>query len=646
MAYLLGSNRVFFIIKIKKMKIINKNLVWVFILIGFFYSVSDACAQQFIRFVPKPVLTKAQQHYLSVIVEDEVYVGHQFVTVNPDVLRQESALNIPLFKASESELSVSEINYEERQANNYSWFGQVDGYPLSSVILTNVGEHLFGRIEFNGESFSIIPIGEGLYVLRQENEGKLPQDESDEGYREMMKTSVEVDRSAPVFDPEILSDTPENTSPFATPPPAPLAGNCKIRLLIAYTDDVATAHVGELAAIQNAVDGYNLANSNSTVNHRVEIARCVEVSYAEATGACSGTNMKNDFKGTSDGKMDNIHGLRNYYDADMCALVFESSKQTCSGFGLCGLADVIGSSYSTAFQITKYSCLNSSLAHEFGHLMNARHDPYVDGSGGYNHGRTYPAGAWRTQMAYNDACVAASTSCTRVKHWSDPSVNYLGTPTGIVGTSENEKAMDLYDNTVSAFESYVVNKTVNVTDNIYNEEEGNITATTTIQTNTSYPITYWSGSEGTYTAGTSIVFKPGFHARSGCHFRAYLDNCTNNFFAPGDDDIASAKVLGETGGDLSFAEKLRLAGTNIGIYPNPSNGQLTLAYTVSIDEGTVNISLYDAKGMVIDQILNESNHDEGSFTIKYDGKSLPKGIYYCRMVTNDKVVVKPITITD
>ncbi len=624
------------------MKIINKNLARVFILIGFLYSASSVHAQQFIKFVTKPVLTKAQQHYLTVIKEEEVYMGHQFITVNPEVLKENSALNISLFNATESELNVSEINFEERQTDNYSWFGKVSQYPRSSVILTKVGEHLFGRIKFNGESFSIIPIGEGLYVLRQEDESRLPQDESDDAYQEMQQASKVIDRDAPVYDPEILSGTPEGS--FA-PPPAPLAGNCKIRLLIAYTDDVANAHVGELAAIQNAVDSYNLSNANSTVNHRVEIARCVEVSYAEATGVCSGTNMKNDFKGTSDGKMDNIHDLRNYYDADMCSLIFQSTKQTCAGTSLCGLADAIGASYSTAFQITKYSCLDNSLAHEFGHLMNARHDPYVDSTPGDNHGRTYAAGGWRTQMAYNNACTAAGTSCSRIKYWSDPAVNYLGVPTGIVGTSWNEKAMDAYDNTVSAFESYVINKTVNIADNIYNEEEGNITASSTIATNPSFAINYYSGSEGTYTAGTSITLKPGFRARFGCHFRAYLDNCTNNFFAPGDDDVASSNIAGDIG-NLSFADKLKLEGTDIHVYPNPSSGDFTLAYTVITEDSPVMISLYDVKGQVVDQILNQPNHNKGAFTIKYNGKRLVKGLYYCRMVTNDKVVVKPITITE
>ncbi|HHB79220.1 MAG TPA: T9SS type A sorting domain-containing protein [Saprospiraceae bacterium] len=591
-------------------------------------------------------LKESNVHYLTELQDDITYLDHRLFRFNVNDFNQmkyDNVLKLPLFDSAEDILTCVKIRTEERSERNYTWFGDAEGYGESNIILTVSGGFLAGRIHYNGEVFTIRSVGGDLYALIKVDPSSLPQDEPDKDYEEMKSKKATPSKNK-MEDMDFFYRSKTSDGNNYTAEDSPEAGNCKIRLMIAYTDDIGSSYSGILATLQNEVDTYNQINANSTVDHRVEVAVIVETNYDEAANY-SLVDKVADFSGTSDGNMDEIHNLRNLYDADMCGLVFKTGQG-------CGRADAIGATSSTAFQVSRYNCFYKyTLQHEMGHLLNARHDHFVDNGGlAYNHGYTHPATSgnnpFRTLMAYSNACTGTGITCPRVDHISDYQVNYNGDPTGVSNYAHNERIIDNnWDATIAAFQSYEVNKSIWLTDIIENQEEATVTGSTSITTEVAHPITYQSGSEGTYTAGTSITLKAGFRAAKGSHFRAYLDNCTNNFFAPGDDDVASANAAGDNG-NLSFGDRLKLEGTNINVYPNPSSGEFTLAYTVLADESPVNISLYDVKGQVVEQILNQTNHHKGAFTIAYNGKKLSKGLYYCRMVTNDKVVVKSITITE
>ena len=140
-------------------------------------------------------------------------------------------------------------------------------------------------------------------------------------------------------------------------------------------------------------------------------------------------------QGTADGYMDNVHTLRNTHQADMVALITDTGDA-------CGMAylmsTVIHSFESNAFAWVKRDCStgNYTFGHELGHNMGAHHDWYVAATFNepytYNKGFVNRAALWRTIMAYDNECADAGVGyCTRIQYWSNPSISYSGSPTGV-----------------------------------------------------------------------------------------------------------------------------------------------------------------------------------------------------------------------
>ena len=312
--------------------------------------------------------------------------------------------------------------------------------------------------------------------------------------------------------------------------------NCRVRLLIMYTDDVAVAYTDPHLTIQTAVDRINTTYNNSLVNHDVEVALIEEVTFNEFNGSgnpFSATTVIDQMEDPNDGILDYLHTLRDLYDADLVQLIMTQVNQ--GGGTWCGWASEILANSSNAFAVTDFDCLDGpndhTLTHEFGHLYGCRHDVFVDPSNSpyaFGHGYVDVPNLWRTIMAYNSECEPAS--CFRIPNFSNPVVNWGGNPTGIVGESDNESVLDLEFTTMVNFQIVVTNKTVWDSDSVIEGDIANIRGESTITTDVNQPYNVYSGGIGSFLAGDRVVLKPGFHARTGSSFRAFLGSCTANNF--------------------------------------------------------------------------------------------------------------------
>jgi hypothetical protein len=79
---------------------------------------------------------------------------------------------------------------------------------------------------------------------------------------------------------------------------------------------------------------------------------------------------------------------------------------------------------------------------------------------------------------------------------------------------------------------------------------------------------------------------------------------------------------------------------NLKVYPNPSNGVVNFKF-YSINNENIKIEIVDINGRIISEIFN-GNHT-GDRTYQWIN-NVEKGIYYCKIITDDAIISKPIII--
>jgi hypothetical protein len=578
-------------------------------------------AQAVLTPVGHVTLSEKQSHYFSEQTRKGTVSAHEFVEVDAKSISGTS-VTITAFGKS---FTLHQMYTNERGPRDYSWFGRShDGYG-SAVFVVN-GDMVTAHMTLDFGSYSLMPLGEGLHVMMAINESAFPHDENDGRYAELVKTAG----------PPKLDYIDYDNDPIEAAQPKSI-NNCSIRYLIAYTTAVGNALADVHGFMQSCIDNHNLINANSTGEHNVELARSVLVNYNEVGGEF-GTDLSR-FKGTADGFMDNIHSLRTLYDADVCQLIVN--------FGdACGLADAIGASFSTAFAVTERSCAvsNKTFTHETGHLYGARHDPFIDANIipiPYAHGYVKTAGTssqrWRTVMAYVDQCESLGATCPRLERWSNPSINvtFNGTTaaSGTFALHNNAEVVRDEESTLSGFEARITNK--NVTNNtVLVDEWGNIEGGTSITAPSvgSTSVVYNSGSKGNYRAGTSITLLPGFWARAGTDFVAYIGTCSNPQYigTPNDYVITSEEVVEKESGESELADAGTTASTEVElgvhIFPNPFS-ENTFIEVACPAGAEVKITVLNLLGVAVLQPYAGQAPDSGVLRIEAQMSELASGIY-------------------
>ena len=414
------------------------------VLIGSLTALPALAQQSLFSATPPPVDQSLEQRW------DDVLRG-DYVTVRFDVLR---TVADPLLSADRVVLTlldgVSVTAVEQRvdwmAPDRYVWVGTVEGVPGSEVSLVSNRGVLVGDVTMGGQSYLIRPVRENKHLV------------------------FEVDRSAFPEVEDVILEPSGNTTP------APRQqGNGKaamvenIDLMIVYTA-AARTQAGGLEALEAIIMGgvgrMNTAFINSGLSHTVTLVDVREVVYTETGSSTDVQRLQN----PSDGHMDEVHMWRADVGADMVGMVVSTA------YPFCGVAyninDPIGNpnAAANAFNLTIWNCVdgNRSLAHEFGHNMGMRHDPFVDGSltpDPYNHGYTNPVvgNTFRTIMAYNNACSSVGLSCPRLSYFSDPNLTLNGDVMGTEDLSNNARAFNERAAAIAAFVPAVAGPSFNIT---------------------------------------------------------------------------------------------------------------------------------------------------------------------------------------
>lgn len=357
------------------------------------------------------------------------------VTVDTSVLARMSAqlvggavvpVALDLFDDARLEAQIERV---EAGWNSIVYVGRVKDQPGSFVHLALTQEQLAGSISLPQRFYSVRYAGNNLHLVQEIERQQLP----------------------PEAEP-IRVELPPSSS-FTHAPEAD--DGALIDVLVVYTP-AARSEAGGTVGIQSLINlgisETNTAYANSQVIQRLRLVHTAEVSYTESGNASTDLSR---LRAASDGFIDEVHSLRDTYQADLVALIVGAASGNA-----CGVAYLMSGNNAgfapSAFSVTIRSCIspNYSFGHELGHNQGLNHARADGGSGGaysYSFGYKSPTNTFRDVMAYN----CAGSGCPRVLHFSNPAVLYSGQPTGVdapaANSADNAQSLNNTRLTVASF---------------------------------------------------------------------------------------------------------------------------------------------------------------------------------------------------
>ena len=360
-------------------------------------------------------LSVEQQQLVNNIWQRQTTLNARTTEVDFKVLESKIEIDLNLFPGKQIKVLRTDM---ERNRSGYVWNGIVtEGYGTATIVVE--GNMATGTISRDDEVYRISPIGEGVHAVSQIDPRMFPVEHppmQESGAIEDVQVEVEETQQA---------DTRAKT----------------IDIIVAYTPSAASASGNMSGLIKLAVNESNQSYRNSGIDLNLRLVHSYRTNYRESG------NFSTDlarFRNKNDGQMDEVHGKREQYKADICILIVNNSQY-------CGLASTIYASAQTAFAAVHYDCATGyySFAHEIGHLQGARHNPEMDSSNtpyAYGHGYQDPGRRWRTIMAYN-----CPGGCTRINSWSNPAKKNGGKNMGTSSRHNNARALNTSAGRMSSF---------------------------------------------------------------------------------------------------------------------------------------------------------------------------------------------------
>ncbi len=316
--------------------------------------------------------------------------------------------------------------------------GTIEGVPTATFAIATVEECASADIRMpGGRTWEIRPIGGGFHTITEVDES--------------LQMPCGVDAKAAAL---MASDAAAAQARGGAQAPAGAGDSgAYVDVFVAYTNAARVANggtAGVKSLINLGVSHANTAYANSNVSQRIALVGTAEVAYTE--DGSSSVDLSR-FTNPSDGYMDEVHALRESHRADLVALIQDYSTTAC---GVAYLLTTTGGLPNLGFSVTLDSCISGqTFGHELGHNMGLAHGRGDGGgaSGGifsYSYGWRFFASdsnQYRTVMAYAPG--------SRIQHFSNPDILYLGTPTGVaVGASDEANNALTLNQTASTVANY------------------------------------------------------------------------------------------------------------------------------------------------------------------------------------------------
>lgn len=392
---------------------------------------------------------------------------YQDITVNTAPLKTESEeqsrIRIDFLDQS---IVARRMKFIPGPQGSFTWIGKPENMN-GSVIMSVCGNTLFGLIEFREESYKIEPV-RGTNTHRIFN--------------------LDPDESTPIDYGGVIPPEDELREKMGVIPGLSqgIDDGTFFDVLILYTKGFAEAYPGDelYAQISYLAGVANTCYGNSAVNLNARVVGLQEVDYTDDGKLADALNDLTFGKSI----FSDIPALRNQSGADLVTLlrVFNNTND------VCGLAWQMAS-LSSSFERYAYSvvqvgrisfgggfkfCTDQTLAHEMGHNMGCAHE---DGSGAvFNHSKGHVFSPYMSVMAISGG--------TRISHFSNPDVSYLGLVTGTNG-ADNARSITKVKLTVSRFrDSKCLGSIAATPDKLSPNREESSEVTVTVTGEYDYPV--------------------------------------------------------------------------------------------------------------------------------------------------------------
>ena len=198
----------------------------------------------------------------------------------------------------------------ENRSGSVSWVGSVVEDPGSQVIFVSRGGNVTASIRSQGRFFEIRQVDGSYHVLRE-------IDETSPLLQEMPPT-------------EVVGTAPEPPATLEASTAAPGSdggGATVIDLMVVYTSGAVSAAGGTITAMENRIDlgvtEANIGYGNSFVDIEMNLVHTALVTYNDSGSA--GTD-RDRLRNTNDGFLDEVHGWRDDYGADIVQMIIGSRR--------------------------------------------------------------------------------------------------------------------------------------------------------------------------------------------------------------------------------------------------------------------------------------------------------------------------------
>ena len=319
------------------------------------------------------------------------------------------------------ETHVALLDYLDTALEGRSWVGHLEGVELSSVILTVTRGVVAGTVTWpGGHEFRIYPAARGTYSVS------------------------EIDGALPAVN-DVIVPPPgrlEGAAAFSAEPPALKADDPSVIDMLVIFDPSVRQEVGSYAGVAAGIDlhvaNVNRALANSRVPTRLRLVQTLEIPVALRAN-CNLTLTS--IRDTTDGNLDEVGALREAYGADLVHVLFYPTPPDCSGIAYA--PNPPQAAFGFGLSILNRA-LGSPMPHEVGHNFGGLHDWFNDDSRSSAKGYVNCAAGFADLTSYGTECSARGLPVSGIPHFSNPSVQYQGRPTGVPrGTSLGCRAGNL-----------------------------------------------------------------------------------------------------------------------------------------------------------------------------------------------------------